>query len=135
MNWTRFALTVLAAGIATSITDWFFMGILFHDKYNEHPEVWRHPKGEDKRAIGVGVLMGFFACAVFAFVCYRLNLQIYSVTVTLKLALAVWAMAPLPLVISNSLWMKLHPLIAVAHAAGWLARFAVTAVAVTIFWK
>lgn len=135
MNWTRFLLTVVVSGIATSVTDFLFMGMLFHDKYSQHPEVWRRPKGGDPRAIAWSTLMGFIVCAMFTFVCYRLNLQIYSVTVTLKLALAVWAMGALPLIISNSLWMKLHPQIAVAHALGWLAKFAVTAVAVTYLWK
>lgn len=135
MNWARFLLTVVVAGIATSVTDWLFMGVLFHDKYNAHPEVWRKPKGEDKKAIAWSTLMGFAVCAIFTFVCYRLNWQTYSVTMTLKLALAVWAMGALPIVISNSIWMKLHPQIAVAHALGWLAKFAVTAVAVPVLWK
>ena len=52
--------------------------------------------------------------------------------VPLKLAVAVWAMGALPIVISNSVWMKLHPQIAVAHGLGWLAKFVVTAVAVTL---
>ena len=132
MDWTRFLLTVLAAGIASSVTDYLFMGVLFHDKYNTHPEVWRSPKGDDKRAIAIGTAMGFVVCAIFTFVCYRLNLQFYSMSVPLKLAVAVWAMGALPIVISNSLWMKLHPQIALAHSLGWLAKFVVTAVAVTL---
>ena len=32
MNWTRFALTVLASGIVSSLTDWLFMGDLLYIK-------------------------------------------------------------------------------------------------------
>ena len=132
MDWTRFLLTVLAAGVVSSVTDYLFMGLLFHDKYNAYPEVWRSPKGEDKRAIAISTGIGFVVCAIFTFVCYRLNFQFYPMYVPLKLAVAVWAMGALPIVISNSVWMKLHPQIAVAHALGWLAKFVVTAVAVTL---
>lgn len=41
MNWLHYGLAVLAALIACSLSDWLFMGVLFHDKYKEHPEVWR----------------------------------------------------------------------------------------------
>ena len=132
IDWGRFLLTVLAAGIGSSITDYLFMGVLFHDKYNAYPEVWRSPKGDDKRAIAISTAMGFVVCAIFTFACYRLKFQFYPMSVPVKLALAVWAMAALPIVISNSVWMKLHPQIAVAHALGWLAKFVVTAVAVRL---
>ena len=134
MNWARFLATVIVAGIVSSFTDYLFMGLLFHDKYNAHPEVWRSAKGDDKGAIMWSTAIGFAVCAIFTFVCYRLNWQIYSVMVPLKLAVAVWAMGALPIEITNSIWMKLHPQIAVAHALGWLAKFVVTAVAVTMVW-
>lgn len=134
MNWKLILLTTVAAGVVSSITDWLFMGVLFHDKYNAHPEVWRNPKGDDKRAIALSVLMGFIVCAMFVWVCYRLDWQIYP-WVPMKLALAIWAMGALPLIISNSIWMKLHPQIAVAHALGWLAKFAVAAMAVKLLWR
>jgi hypothetical protein len=51
---------------------------------------------------------------------------------TLKLALAVWVGIPLPLIVTNALWMKIHPAIAFSHSAGWLARLCVAAVAVTL---
>ena len=37
----RVFLAILAAGLATSLTDWLFMGVLFHEKYLAFPEVWR----------------------------------------------------------------------------------------------
>ncbi len=131
MNWMRFALTVLAAGVATSLTDWFFGGVLFHEKYKAYPEIWRRPQGGpgETQAIVWATVLGFFTCAVFAYACVRLHLSTYAAT--LKLGVAVWLMAPLPMIVTNALWMKYHPLNAVAHALGWLAKFVVTALAVT----
>jgi hypothetical protein len=31
----------VVAGVLGSFTDWLFMGVLFHDAYNRHPEIWR----------------------------------------------------------------------------------------------
>jgi hypothetical protein len=134
MNWKLILLTTVAAGVVSSITDWFFMGVLFHDKYNAHPEVWRSTKGDDKRAILASTLIGFVVCGMFVWFCYRVDWQIYP-WVPMKLAVAVWAMGALPLIISNSIWMKLHPQIAVAHALGWLAKFVVAAAAVSLLWR
>jgi len=131
MNWLHFGRTVLVGGLATSLSDWLFMGVLFHEKYKAHPEVWRRPEGGagETRAILWSTLLGFSTCAVFAYVCARLGFMSYHTT--LKLAVAIWAMAPLPLIVINSLWMKLHPLIAFSYALGWLVKLLVTAVAVS----
>jgi hypothetical protein len=45
MTWTRAGLAILAAAIATSLADWLFFGVLFHEKYKAFPEVWRRPEG------------------------------------------------------------------------------------------
>jgi Protein of unknown function (DUF1761) len=131
MDIGRFALTVLAATIGTALTDWFFFGVLFHDRYLAHPEVWRGQPGKPEgKRIALSTVMGAITCAAFTFVCVRLGLQ--AMPVALKLALAVWVIAPLPLIVTNALWMKLHPSIAVSHSLGWLAKLAVTALVVTL---
>ncbi len=48
MNWTRFFLAVVLSGLATSITDWLFMGVLFHNKYLATPEIWRLKAGQSE---------------------------------------------------------------------------------------
>ena len=46
-NWGKVCLAVVAAGVAGSFTDWLFFGMIFHDKYLVHPEVWKkRDKGE-----------------------------------------------------------------------------------------
>jgi hypothetical protein len=129
MEWSRFALTVLVAGIGASLTDWFFGGVLWHDKYMAYPEVWRDPPGTpETKKILLSTALGFVTCAAFAFVCARLGLV--ALLPALKLAAAVWVIGPLPLIVTNALWMKMHPATAVAHSLGWLAKLAVTALAV-----
>jgi hypothetical protein len=32
-----------------------------------------------------------------------------------------------PIIFSNIVWIKMHPLLGVSHSLGWLARFVVTA--------
>ena len=131
MNWTRIGLAILACGLATTFTDWFFMGILFHKKYLAFPEVWRKKPGEpDAALIFWSQVVGLVSCAGYVLVCARLGLFTWGTT--LKLAAMVWAMGPLPILIQQLMWTKVHPLITAAHLAGWLARFAVCAVAVML---
>ena len=130
MNWTNFALAVLVAGLVASLTDWFFMGVLFHDKYMAHPEVWRLGGKSESELVVYSTLIGFVTAGVFAFSCYKLNR--HSLPADLKLAVGIWLMAPLPLIVTNGLWMKIHPSLVVSHALGWLARLCVAAVAVAL---
>ena len=41
ISWTRLGLTVLAAGIVCSLTDWLFMGDWIYKRFDVHPEIWR----------------------------------------------------------------------------------------------
>jgi len=134
MNWTSFLLTVLAAGVAASFTDWLFMGVLFHEKYMAYPEIWRIPPGANETSLIVlSTALGFLTAAVFAALCWRFGL--HSWTATLKLAVALWAAGPLPIIVTNALWIKFHPATAFSHVLGWLARLGVTAAAVTLLLK
>ena len=51
---------------------------------------------------------------------------------TLKLAAMIWLIAPLPLLVTNALFIKIHPLVTASHAAGWLVKLLVIAVATAI---
>ena len=39
---------IAVAGTVGSLTDWLFMGVLFHDAYSRYPEVWREGVREGK---------------------------------------------------------------------------------------
>jgi hypothetical protein len=129
MNWTRFVLTVLAAGVVSSLTDWLFMGDLLYRRFNKYPEIWRHSGGQgESKAIAWSSPIPFLTCAVFAFLCVELGL--YSYSATLKLALAAWLIGPLPLLITTALFLKLQPAIAASYSLGWLVKLVVAALAV-----
>jgi uncharacterized membrane protein len=117
----RFLLAVGAAGVATSFTDWLFMGTLFHGKYLETPEIWRNKPGQsDTRGILASSLMGVVSCGAFIYLCR------WTGVLTLRsephMAGLVWIAGPVPIIFSNIVWIKMHPLLGVSHSLGWLAR-------------
>jgi len=70
-------------------------------------------------------------CGVFAFVAARLGL--HSVSSALKLAVAVWVIGPLPLILTNAAFMKLHRVFVASYAVGWLIKLTIVAIAVGWF--
>jgi len=70
MNWTHFILAVFLAGIVSSLTDWFFGGILFHGKYSAHPEIWRQGPGKSETpAVAWSIVLGFLTSGAFMAAC------------------------------------------------------------------
>ena len=128
MNWTRMVLIIVGSGVVSSLTDWFFAGDWIHRRYS-YPEIWR--QGGEGRAIALTSPLPFLTCAVFAFVTARLG--VHSVAATVKLAVAVWLMAPLPLILTNAAFMKLHRVFVVSYAVGWLIKLLVVALAISFF--
>jgi hypothetical protein len=128
MNWTRFFLAVLLSGIAASFTDWVFMGVLFHRKYLAYPEIWRIKAGQnDTRSIILSSFLGVLSCAAFLYFCFWTG-ALSSHRAALNAALLVSLAAPIPIIFSNIVWIKMHPLLGVSHSLGWVARFVVTGI-------
>jgi hypothetical protein len=127
MDWKHFLLAVVLAGVAASLADWLFGGILFHEKYGVYPEVWRPglEDGGDQGPIAWSTALGFVSVAAFLAACRIFGIHGYSAT--LQLAGLVWLMVPVPLIITNALFMKIHPLIVVSHSLGWLAKLVIAA--------
>lgn len=131
MNWTRSVLAILGAGIASSLTDWLFMGDLLYKTANKYPEMWRFPGGVgESKAIAWSSALPFLTSAVFVALCNQLHVR--SAPDTFKMAFAIWLMCPLPLIVTNALFMKLQPMIAAAHSLGWLVKLSVAAFAVIL---
>jgi hypothetical protein len=128
MNSARLIAITVGSGVVSSLTDWFFAGDWIHRRYT-YPEIWR--KGDEGRAIALTSPLPFLTCGVFAFVAARLGL--HSVSGALKLAVAVWVIGPLPLILTNAAFMKLHRVFVVSYAIGWLIKLAIVAVAVGWF--
>jgi hypothetical protein len=128
MNWMRLAAIVIGSGVLSSLTDWFFAGDWLHRRFT-YPEIWR--KGAEGRAIALTSPLPFLTCAVLAYAAVRLGL--HSVPSTLKLATAIWLIGPLPLILTNAAFIKLHRVFVVSFALGWLVKLMIVAVAVGWF--
>jgi hypothetical protein len=128
MNWMRLIAIIVGAGIISSLTDWFFAGDWIHRRFT-YPEIWR--KGCEGRAIALTSPLPFLTCGVFAFVAARLGL--HSVSGAVKLAVAMWMIGPLPLILTNAAFIKLHRVFVVSYATGWLIKLLIVALAVGWF--
>lgn len=125
MNWSRFILLTIASGMVSSMTDWFFAGDWLHRRFT-YPEIWR--TGNESKAIALTSPLPFLTCGTFAYLCVILGL--HSMAGALKLALAIWLIAPLPLILTNAAFMKLHRVFVASYATGWLVKLAIVAIAV-----
>jgi len=130
MNWSRLVLITLGTGIVTSLTDWLFAGDWIHRRFT-YPEVWR--QGVEARAIALTSPLPFLTCGVFAFVFARLGF--HSVESGVKLAVAVWLIGPLPLILANAAFMKLHRVFVASYALGWLIKLLIVATAAGWFFR
>lgn len=125
MNNGHVVVAVVLSGILVSFVDWIFGGVLFHDRYAAHPEIWRRPSGPETPTIIGSTLLGFVTCG--AFVIASPSFHLGGFRQNLEFAVAIWLIAPLPLLITNALWIKMHPLIVLSHSLGWLAKLCVVA--------
>lgn len=128
MNWARLVAIVIGAGVVSSLTDWFFASDWIHRRYT-YPEIWR--QGEESKAIALTAPLPFVTCGVFAFVTARLGL--HSVSGAVKLAVAVWLIGPLPPILTNAAFMKLHRVFVASYATSWLVKLTIVAMAVGWF--
>jgi len=128
MNWARLVAIIVGTGVVTSLTDWFFAGDWIHRRYT-YPEI--QLQGAEVTAIALASPLPFLTCGVFAYVTARLGL--HSVSGAVKLAVAVWLIGPLPLILTNAAFMKLHRVFVGSYSIGWLIKLMIVAVAVGWF--
>ncbi|MGO9316328.1 MAG: hypothetical protein ACLPXT_09575 [Terracidiphilus sp.] len=130
MNWMRLVAIIAGAGIISSLTDWFFAGDWIHRRFT-YPEIWR--KGDEGRAIALTSPLPFLTCGVFVLVAAWLG--IHSVSGAVILAVAIWMIGPLPLILTNAAFIKLHRVFVVSYATGWLVKLLIVALAVGWFFR
>ena len=128
MDWHIFAACLVGA-ILGSLADWIFAGVLFHGRYQRHPEVWRTGTSETLR-IGGAQLLCLLTSVAFVALAERLGLV--DLGGALKLAAMIWLVAPLPLLVTNALFIKIDPLVTASHAAGWLVKLLLVAAATAV---
>ena len=110
---------VLLGAFFGSLADWLFAGILFHDLYGRHPEVWRQGKSERGRIVAAQALSLLTAAG---FVALAAKLGQTDLRGALKLAAMIWLIAPLPLLVANAMSIKIDHRVTASHAVGWLVR-------------
>jgi hypothetical protein len=126
MTW-HFWAAVVAGLVVASLADWLFAGVLFHDRYLRHPEVWRTP-GNNTRGIVAAQLLT--VPTVVGMIILNTMLFAWSLQGSLTVAALVWAIAAAPVTIVNGIFIKLDPFIVAAHTVGWLVKLlAVSAIA------
>ena len=126
MSGIRLAAAVLAGGVVSSLTDWLFMGDLLYRKFNRYPEIWRHTGGRgESAAIAWSSPLPFVTCAAFCWLCVAFDF--YRAEEIFKLAIGIWLVAPLPLLVTHGLFIKLEPPIVASYGAGWLVKLLVAA--------
>ena len=129
MDFATIAAIVVSTALV-SLTDWFFGGILFHDKYMAYPEVWR-PRESNRYAIiaaqGLGLL------SAFAFVVMSVKLGMTDFSESFTLAFYIWLMGPVPIYLTNFAFMKLHWMIVAGQLAGWLVKLLIMALVTAAF--
>ena len=108
----------LAGAVLGSLADWLFAGLLFHGRYQRHPEVWRG--GPEVRRIAAAQLLALVTSAGFVLLADKLGQT--DLRGACKLAAMIWLIAPLPLLAANAMFLKIDPLVTAGHAAGWLAK-------------
>jgi hypothetical protein len=128
MSWAL-VVAALAAGTVASFTDWLFMGILFHDAYNTHPEVWWPGirDGKDRGPVIWSAIIGYVMSAGIVALCAVAGAS--SIVAGLEIAALAWLAGPLVILVINGLFIKTDPKITFAHCLGWLARMALAGAA------
>lgn len=128
MNWLRFAAIVFGAGLMASLSDWFFAGDWIHRRFT-YPEVWR--KGNEEKAIALTSPLPFLSCAIFVLAAGQL--APHSVRSNFTLAATIWLIGPLPLILTNAAFIKLHRVFVTSYALGWLVKLAIFAAALSLW--
>ena len=122
-------IAILVAGTLGGLTDWLFMGVLFHDAYNTFPEVWRPGirEGTERKAIIIASLLGYVMTgAVVALCCLA---RVHDVVGGIEIAVLAWLAGPPFLIIINGMFIKIDPKVTVAHCLGYLARMLLAGIA------
>jgi hypothetical protein len=124
MNWVHLASVATVAGVLTTYTDWVLAGDWVQKRFGSL-EIWR------KRGI-LSVLLSsilpFITCLGFALLAWKLHLV--GQKNCLKFALAIWVIGPLPLIISNGIFLKISRVVVALSALSWLVKLVIIAVAV-----
>jgi len=128
MEW-RIPVAVIVALVLASLADWLFAGVLFHDRYQTYPEVWRFSGANPKaliaaQALTVPTVVGLIVLIVWT--------RMTSLPSALAVAFLVWACAAAPPIIANAIYIKIDWRVAASHGVGWLVKLGLVATATSL---
>lgn len=121
---------IIVSAVLVGLADWFFGGILFHDKYNAYPEVWR-PRETNRYAIIVAQILSVISAIAFVVMASKLQQTDFSQAFTL--AFWIWLIGPVPIYITNYSFMKIHWQIIGGQLTGWLVKLLLMALVTAAF--
>jgi hypothetical protein len=121
---------ILVAGTASILTDWLFMGVLFHEAYRRYPEVWWPRNGSSRKAIIWSSVVGYLMTASVVGLCALAGAD--TLAKCLAVAVLAWLAGPVVVVVVNGFFIKIDPRVTFANCLGWLARMAIAASAFSI---
>jgi hypothetical protein len=131
MSWLHILGAFIASAVATSFSDWYFFGVLFHSHYRTTPGVWRtyRDKKDEQRTLVAAQALMTVSSLVFILVCAHQGWV--SARSSIPAAITLWVMIPLPLIAVNALYIPMDRRLVVSHSLGWLARLLITALLVS----
>ncbi len=128
MDWHFWAALVVGL-ILASLADWLFAGVLFHDRYQTYPEVWR-VNGNNRGGIIAAQLLTL--PTVIGTIALVEWLGLKTLPQALLLAALIWAIAAGPAMIINGVFVKIDMRVVAAHTAGWLVKLLLVASAAVL---
>ncbi|HTT99426.1 MAG TPA: hypothetical protein VMF58_15360 [Rhizomicrobium sp.] len=130
MSWIIVA-AVFIAGTLASFTDWFFMGMLFHDRYQRFPDTWwPRDKSDERMPILYSTALGYITAAAVIWLSALVGVD--GVMSGLKVAIIAWLAGSFVQVATTQIWVRIDPMVSVAHGLGYLARFVIAGIAAGI---
>jgi hypothetical protein len=129
MSWIIVA-AVFAAGTIATFTDWYFMGVLFHDRYQIHPETWWPRQQSETMPILYSSALGYVTAAAVIALCAMAGVD--NVWSGVKVGLIAWLAGSFVQVATTHIWVRIDLRVSIAHGLGYLARFLIAGIAADI---
>jgi hypothetical protein len=126
--WTVLA-AILVGGLVAILTDWLFMGVLFHDAYNSYPEIWWPGvrDGETRGAVIWSCALGFVMTAGVVALCAVAGAG--SLWSGIGVGFIAFLAGPLVIILINAQFVKTDVWIIVSHSLGYLTRMLIAGAA------
>jgi hypothetical protein len=129
MSWIVLV-AVFAAGTIASFTDWYFFGVLYHDRYFIFPETWWPREPSNTKPILYSTALGYITAAAVIALCAMAGVD--GIWSGIKVAFIAWLSGAFVQVATTYIWIRIDLRVTIAHAVGYLARFLIAGIAAGI---